>query len=134
MGSTSYSQDGATALNRHIEAARDVADDELSAIGAELRTKMAQALSGFTSTVPSYRIVTTKLFVDGEIEYRHHATECTSAVADEVSEALNEPQPMHCLLMALKDSTCPLVSKLRVSIINQYANSTAENVAEARGA
>jgi hypothetical protein len=73
--------------------------------------------------VPSFRIVSMSQTI-----------ECESIVADEVSEALQEMEPMHYLLMALKDSPCPLVSKLRVSIINQYANSTAENVAEARDA
>jgi len=121
MGSISHSQEAATAVSLRIEAARDAADDELAAIGAELRTKMAQALSGFISTVPSFRIVSMSQTI-----------ECESIVADEVSEALQEMEPMHYLLMALKDSPCPLVSKLRVSIINQYAHSTAERVAEAR--
>jgi hypothetical protein len=121
MGSISQSQDAATAVSLRIEAARDAADNELAAISAELRTKMAQALSGFISTVPSFRLIS-----------NGHAIECESIVADEVSEALNEMEPMHYLLMALKDSPCPLVSKLRVSIINHYSNSTAERVAEAR--
>jgi hypothetical protein len=121
MGSISHSQEAATAVSLRIEAARDAADNELAAVSAELRTKMAQALSGFISTVPSFRIVSMSQTI-----------ECESIVADEVSEALQEMEPMHYLLMALKDSPCPLVSKLRVSIINQYAHSTAERVAEAR--
>jgi hypothetical protein len=106
-----------------VEQARDSADEQYSQIGEELADAMRMALSGFRSTVPSWR----KNHHGQPIEYE-------SIVADEVSEALCHLAPMHALMMVLKDSACPLVTKLRKAVNDQYVLGTVEGIDEARTA
>lgn len=106
-----------------VEQATDSADEQYTQIGLELADSMRMALSGWKSTVPSWR-------------KNHHGQpiEFESIVADEVSEALSELEPMHALLMALKDSPCPLVAKLRKAVVHHYVTHTVEGIDEARSA
>jgi len=123
MGLMTEPLDRRDRIGADVVQACESADEQYTQIGLELAESMRQALSGFRSTVPSYR-------------KNHHGqpVEYESIVADEVSEALCHLTPMHALMMALKDSACPLVATLRKAINDQYVLATVDAIDEARSA
>lgn len=89
----------------------------------ELAHEMRKALSGLTSFVPGTQIV------QGTLSRR----EVLRSAAEEVLEGLDHMACMEALMLALKDSACPLVGKLRGALIDAYVRDNADDVAEARG-
>jgi len=117
-----------------ITAAEDAAratiegnDARIAAIAEELHHAMTQGLAGFAAGVPSYRN-----FYDPRL-VETAKVETTQTSADAVLEALQSLEPAHALMMALKDSACPLVAKLRAEVVKQYVADNAEDIDAARG-
>jgi hypothetical protein len=118
----------------HIAAAEDAAratteanDARIAAIAEELTHAMTQGLAGFAAGVPSYRSFYDPGFAEAA------KVETTQTAGDGVLEALQSLEPMHALMMALKDSACPLVAKLRAEVVKQYVADNAEGIDAARG-
>lgn len=112
-----------------ITAAEDAArstieanDARIAAIAEELHYAITQGLAGFAAGVPSYVIWSA-----------WSKSETTQTAADAVLEALQSLDPMHALMMCLKDSACPLVAKLRAEAVKQYVADNAEGIDAARG-
>ena len=106
-----------------IDEARTEANDaRIAAIAEELHHAMTQGLAGFAAGVPNYVIGSS-----------WSKSETTQTAADAVLEALQSLEPMHALMMALKDSACPLVAKLRAEVVKQYVADNAEGIDAARG-
>ena len=109
-----------------IDEARNEANDaRIAAIAEELHHAMTQGLAGFVAGVPSYRMGS-----DGAFSRK---VETTQTAADAILETLQSLEPMHALMMALKDSSCPLVAKLRAAVVKQYVADNAEGIDAARG-
>ena len=109
-----------------IDEARTEANDaRIAAIAEELHHAMTQGIAGFAAGVPSYRF--------GSDGTHFVKVETTQTAADAVLEALQSLEPMHALMMALKDSACPLVAKLRAEVVKQYVADNAEGIDAARG-
>ena len=106
--------------NAKIESA----DAELAEIHAELTNDMQRALSGLQNAVPSFAGGTSTGL----------PREVLRSAADEVHSALDFCEVMGELMLVLKDSACPLVAKLRKSLVKRYVNENADYIAEARGA
>lgn len=100
------------------------ADAGLEDIHAELTNDMQRALAGLQNAVPSFAGGTSTAV----------PREVLRSAADEVYSALDFCEVMGELMLALKDSECPLVAKLRLAVIKRYVNETADCIAEARGA
>ena len=108
--------------------AREARNDErVRSLNEELEHAMTQGLAGFAAGVPSYRTVYDPRFAESA------KVETTQTAADAVLEALASLEPMHALMMALKDSACPLVAKLRAAVVKQYVEDNAEGIDQARG-
>jgi len=106
--------------------AREARNDErVRSLNEELEHAMTQGLAGFAAGVPSYRF--------GSDGTHFVKVETTQTAADAVLEALQSLEPAHALMMALKDSACPLVAKLRAEVVKQYVNDNAECIDAARG-
>ena len=113
------------AANRHqfsidADAARG---ERFADLQAELGNDMRKALSGLTSFVPGTQMQQSTL----------SRREVLRSAAEEVTEGLDHMGAMEALMLALKDSACPLVGKLRGALIDAYVLDNADNVAEARG-
>lgn len=111
------------AATKHI-AKIERADAGLEDIHAELTNDMQRALAGLQNAVPSFAGGTSTAV----------PREVLRSAADEVYSALDFCEVMGELMLALKDSECPLVAKLRLAVIKRYVNETADCIAEARGA
>ena len=97
------------------------ADAGLEDIHAELTNDMQRALAGLQSQVPGF---------DG---YGSVPREQPKSAADEVVQAIDRAPCAEALMLVLKDSTCPLVAKLRLAVIDGYVANNADSIAEARG-
>lgn len=106
---------------RHL---RLVEASSLEDLHAELTNDMERALAGLQNAVPSFAGGTSTGL----------PREVPRATADEVYGTLDFCEVMGELMLALKDSTCPLVAKLRHAVIKRYVNENADSIAEARGA
>lgn len=113
-----------TAAEDAAQATTEANDARIAAIAEELHHAMTQGLAGFAAGVPSYRMSSDGTFF--------RKVETTQTAADAVIEALNSLEPMHCLMMVLKDSACPLVAKLRAEVVKQYVADNAEGIDAAR--
>lgn len=109
------------AADRHL---RLVEASGLEDLHAELTNDMQRALAGLQNAVPSFAGGTSTGL----------PREVLRATADEVYGTLDFCEVMGELMLALKDSTCPLVAKLRHAVIKRYVNENADSIAEARGA
>lgn len=107
------------AADRHL---RLVEASSLEDIHAELTNDMQRALAGLQSHVPGF---------DG---FGPVPVERLKSAADEVVSALDHMTCAEVLMLVLKDSTCPLVAKLRLAVIDGYVANNADSIAEARGA
>lgn len=118
-------QDRYSVFNDDIADREARNDERVRLLNEELEHAMTQGLAGFVAGVPSYRFGS-----DGT----HFAkVETTQTAADAVLEALQSLEPMHALMMCLKDSACPLVAKLRAAVVKQYVADNAEGIDAARG-
>ena len=97
------------------------ADAGLEDIHAELTNDMQRALAGLQGHVPGF---------DG---YGLRPREVLKSAADEVVSALDHMTCAEVLMLALKDSACPLVAKLRHAVIDRYVENNADVIAEVRG-
>lgn len=111
------------AANKQI-AKIERADAALEDLHAELTNDMQRALAGLQNAVPSFAGGTSTGL----------PREVLRATADEVYGTLDFCEVMGELMLALKDSTCPIVAKLRHAVIKRYVNENADSIAEARGA
>ena len=109
------------AADRH-NAKIESADAELAEICAELTNDMERALAGLQSRVPGF---------DG---FGSVPREVLKSPADQVVQAIDRAPCAEALMLVLKDSTCPLVAKLRREVIAGYVAENADCIAEARGA
>ena len=109
------------AANKQI-AKIERADAGLEDLHAELTNDMQRALAGLQTHVPGF---------DG---YGPMPVERLKSTADEVISALDHMTCAEVLMLVLKDSTCPLVAKLRHAVIDRYVADNADSIAEARGA
>lgn len=100
-------------------------DARIAAIAEELQHAMTKGLAGFAAGVPSYRF--------GSDGTHFVKVETTQTAADAALEAMQSLEPAHALMMALKDSACPLVAKLRAEVVKQYVADNAEGIDAARG-
>lgn len=100
------------------------ADAELAEIHAELANDMERALAGLQTHVPGFDGCTR----DGL------PREVLKSPADQVVSAMDRMTCAEALMLVLKDSTCPLVAKLRREVIAGYVAENADSIAEARGA
>lgn len=106
---------------RHLRLV-DKAEASLADLHAELTNDMQRALAGLQSHVPGF---------DG---YGSVPVERPKSTADEVISALDRMTCAEALMLVLKDSSCPLVAKLRLAVIDGYVANNADSIAEARGA
>jgi len=105
--------------------AREARNDErVRSLNEELDHAMTQGIAGFAAGVPSYRFRS-----DGTHFVK---VETTQTAAYAVLEALQSLEPARALMMALKDSACPLVAKLRAEVVKQYVADNAEGIDAAR--
>lgn len=117
--------------DRYSTFSDDLADREarndarIEALNEELEHAITQGIAGFVAGVPSYRFGSDGRFLQN--------VETTQTAADAVLEALQSLEPMHALMMCLKDSACPLVAKLRAAVVKQYVADNAEGIDAARG-
>ena len=102
-------------------AAVDRLDAQGGAIDEELRNDMQRALAGLQGHVPSY------------ITNGTRTREVLSSAADEVLVALDYMECAEALMLALKDSKCPLVAKLRGALIERYVRQNADELLAVRG-
>ena len=116
--------------DRYSTFSDDLADREarndarIEALNEELEHAITQGLAGFAAGVPSYR------FGSGGTHFVK--VETTQTAADAVLETLQSLEPMHALMMCLKDSACPLVAKLRAEVVKQYVADNAEGIDASR--
>ena len=118
-------QDRYSTFECALEAREARNDERVRLLNEELEHAITQGLAGFAAGVPSYR------FGSGGTHFVK--VETTQTAADAVLEALQSLEPMHALMMALKDSACPLVAKLRAEVVKQYVADNAEGIDAARG-
>ena len=98
------------------------ADAGLEDIHAELTNDMERALAGLQSHVPGF---------DG---FGSVPREVLKSPADQAVLAVDRAPCAEALMLVLKDSTCPLVAKLRREVVAGYVANNADSIAEARGA
>ena len=118
-------QDRYSTFECELEAREARNDDRVRSLNEELEHAITQGLAGFAAGVPSYRF--------GSDGTHFVKVETTQTAADAVLESLQSLEPMHALMMALKDSACPLVAKLRAEVVKQYVADNAEGIDAARG-
>jgi len=117
-------QDRYSTFECALEAREARNDERVRSLNEELDHAMTQGLAGFAAGVPSYRF--------GSDGTHFVKVETTQTAADAVLEALQSLEPAHALMMALKDSACPLVAKLRAEVVKQYVADNAEGIDAAR--
>ena len=117
-------QDRYSTFECALEAREARNDERVRGLNEELEHAMTQGLAGFAAGVPSYRF--------GSDGTHFVKVETTQTAADAVLEALQSLEPAHALMMALKDSACPLVAKLRAEVVKQYVADNAEGIDAAR--
>ncbi len=100
------------------------ADAGLEDLHAELTNDMQRALAGLQTHVPGFDGCTR----DGL------PREVLKSPADQVVSAMDRMKCAEALMLVLKDSTCPLVAKLRREVVAGYVAENADSIAEARGA
>ena len=120
-------QDRYSTFECALEAREARNDERVRSLNEELEHAITQGLAGFAAGVPSYRN-----FYDPRL-VETAKVETTQTAADAVLEALQSLEPAHALMMALKDSACPLVAKLRAEVVKQYVADNAEGIDAARG-
>ena len=118
-------QDRYSTFECALEAREARNDERVRSLNEELEHAITQGLAGFAAGVPSYRF--------GSDGTHFVKVETTQTAADAVLEALQSLEPAHALMMALKDSACPLVAKLRAEVVKQYVADNAEGIDAARG-
>ena len=119
-------QDRYSTFECALEAREARNDERVRSLNEELEHAITQGLAGFAAGVPSYRTCRY-----GPTLY-WSKVETTQTAADAVLEALQSLEPAHALMMALKDSACSLVAKLRAEVVKQYVADNAEGIDEAR--
>ena len=117
-------QDRYSTFECALEAREARNDERVRSLNEELEHAITQGLAGFAAGVPSYRF--------GSDGTNFVKVETTQTAADAVLEALQSLEPAHALMMALKDSACPLVAKLRAEVVKQYVADNAEGIDAAR--
>ena len=117
-------QDRYSTFECALEAREARNDERVRSLNEELEHAITQGLAGFAAGVPSYRF--------GSDGTHFVKVETTQTAADAVLEALQSLEPGHALMMALKDSACPLVAKLRAEVVKQYVADNAEGIDAAR--
>ncbi len=117
-------QDRYSTFECELEAREYRNDERVRGLNEELEHAITQGLAGFAAGVPSYRF--------GSDGTHFVKVETTQTSADAVLEALQSLEPAHALMMALKDSACPLVAKLRAEVVKQYVADNAEGIDAAR--
>ncbi len=117
-------QDRYSTFECALEAREARNDERVRSLNEELEHAITQGLAGFAAGVPSYRF--------GSDGTHFVKVETTQTAADAVLEALQSLEPAHALMMALKDSACPLVAKLRAEVVKQYVADNAEGIDAAR--
>ncbi len=117
-------QDRYSTFECALEAREARNDERVRGLNEELDHAITQGLAGFAAGVPSYRF--------GSDGTHFVKVETTQTAADAVLEALQSLEPAHALMMALKDSACPLVAKLRAEVVKQYVADNAEGIDAAR--
>ena len=117
-------QDRYSTFECALEAREARNDERVRSLSEELEHAMTQGLAGFAAGVPSYRF--------GSDGTHFVKVETTQTAADAVLESLQSLEPAHALMMALKDSACPLVAKLRAEVVKQYVADNAEGIDAAR--
>jgi len=117
-------QDRYSTFECALEAREARKDERVRSLNEELEHAITQGLAGFAAGVPSYRF--------GSDGTHFVKVETTQTAADAVLEALQSLEPAHALMMALKDSACPLVAKLRAEVVKQYVADNAEGIDAAR--
>ena len=117
-------QDRYSTFECELEAREARNDERVRSLNEELEHAITQGLAGFAAGVPSYRF--------GSDGTHFVKVETTQTAADAVLEALQSLEPAHALMMALKDSACPLVAKLRAEVVKQYVADNAEGIDAAR--
>ncbi len=117
-------QDRYSTFECALEAREARNDERVRGLNEELDHAMTQGLAGFAAGVPRYRF--------GSDGTHFVKVETTQTAADAVLDALQSLEPMHALMMALKDSACPLVAKLRAEVVKQYVADNAEGIDAAR--
>lgn len=88
----------------------------------EMRVALLSAMQGIVDKVPGYMISQSGAYIETERPF-----------VEEVVDAVDHVGPLENFLMVLKNSECPLVATLRISLADAYARTTADGVAEARG-
>lgn len=117
-------QDRYSTFECALEAREARNDERVRSLNEELEHAITQGIAGFAAGVPSYRF--------GSDGTHFVKVETTQTAADAVLEALQSLEPAHALMMALKDSACPLVAKLRAEVVKQYVADNAEGIDAAR--
>lgn len=117
-------QDRYSTFECALEAREARNDERVRSLNEELEHAITQGLAGFAAGVPSYRF--------GSDGTHFVKVETTQTAADAVLESLQSLEPAHALMMALKDSACPLVAKLRAEVVKQYVEDNAEGIDAAR--
>ena len=100
----------------------EAADSALEDLHAELTNDMERALSGLQTHVPGF---------DG---YGDLPREQPISAADAAVQAMDRMTCAEALMLVLKDSTCPLVAKLRREVVAGYVANNADSIDEARRA
>jgi len=118
-------QDRYSTFECALEAREARNDERVRSLNEELEHAITQGLAGFSAGVPSYRF--------GSDGTHFVKVETTQTAAYAVLEALQSLEPARALMMALKDSACPLVAKLRAEVVKQYVADNAEGIDAARG-
>lgn len=109
------------AADRHLRLV-ERADAGMEDLHAELTNDMERALAGLQTHVPGF---------DG---FGSVPREVLKSPADQVVSAMDRMTCAEALMLVLKDSTCPLVAKLRREVVAGYVAENADYIAEARGA
>ena len=118
-------QDRYSTFECALEAREARNDERVRSLNEELEHAITQGLAGFAAGVPSYRF--------GSDGTHFVKVETTQTAAYAALEALQSLEPARALMMALKDSACPLVAKLRAEVVKQYVADNAEGIDAARG-
>lgn len=87
----------------------------------ELRMAMLSAMQLAINLVPGYA------------EHSGKYTETERPYVEELVDTLDHVEPLEQFLRVLKDSECPMVAQLRLSLADVYARTTVDGVALARG-
>lgn len=104
---------------RRIDARAAHADVHAMAY-QELRMAMLSAMQLAINKVPGYA-QSRKIYTETERPY-----------VEELIDTLDHVEPLEQFLRVLKDSECPMVAKLRVSLADVYARTTVDGVVQAR--